>query len=388
MVDFTQALTAMDYLKDLDNRRKRELTSALQRLGLDKVGAEQQTADRVKNPRIWDWVTSMQEKERKIEALYTQVYIGLRRWTLINEMRLEPFSKANSIAMLNTLYPPSNVAPPTRQLTASILNQQRKAFFRYITAVENNGKEILKNLEHQDQREGDSNGWPVVRDIVDKYLRTANGIIEESLEIDGPQYFSPEAESARRSERRADSGVSFATGDRPSTSNSTHSGRTSGQHQHSNSKPLPVSPPSLNKSNTAPSSTTNNPPTPKKRGTTLEKIAREFRNLRNRNDVKELAHRNDIRTTNNDLDHTATTRDITKSKSLRKMKSTSSIGKDHGKPRHSRSPSDEPMPDIDMDERRRQMIAEARREKEKRALQQKDNGGIPTAAPSVGRSFG
>ncbi|MDI1485129.1 MAG: hypothetical protein OHK93_000264 [Ramalina farinacea] len=373
MVDFTQALTAMDYLKDLDNRRKRELTSALQRLGLDKVGAEQQTADRVKNPRIWDWVTSMQEKERKIEALYTQVYIGLRRWTLINEMRLEPFSKANSIAMLNTLYPPSNVVPPTRQLTASILNQQRKAFFRYITAVENNGKEILKNLEHQGQREGDSNGWPVVRDIVDKYLRTANGIIEESLEIDGPQYFSPEAESARRNERRADSG-------RPNERSTPASQQQTPPHL----------PPSLNKSNTAPSSTTNNPPTPKKRGTTLEKIAREFRNLRNRNDVKELAHRNDIRTTTNDLDHTATTRDITKSKSLRKMKSTSSIGKDHGKPRHSRSPSDEPMPDIDMDERRRQMIAEARREKEKRALQQRDNGGVSTAAaaPSVGRSFG
>ena len=80
MVDFTQALTAMDYLKDLENRRKRELSMALQRLGLEKTVVDQHTGDISRNPRISDWVKSMQDKERKVEALYTQVYIGLRRW--------------------------------------------------------------------------------------------------------------------------------------------------------------------------------------------------------------------------------------------------------------------------------------------------------------------
>lgn len=73
LVDFTQALTAMDYLKDLENRRKRELTLALQRLDYSH---EQPSKD----SRISDWVQGMREKERKVEALYTQVYIGLRRW--------------------------------------------------------------------------------------------------------------------------------------------------------------------------------------------------------------------------------------------------------------------------------------------------------------------
>lgn len=89
LVDFTQALTAMDYLKDLENRRKRELVQALQRLGLDKTMVEQTSEDVCKDSNISDWVGSMQDKERKIDALYTQVYIGLRRWV---SMRETPFS--------------------------------------------------------------------------------------------------------------------------------------------------------------------------------------------------------------------------------------------------------------------------------------------------------
>ena len=80
MVDFTQALTAMDYLKDIETRRRRELSMALQRLGLDKAVVDQHTGNISRDPRISDWVKSMQDKERKVEALYTQVYIGLRRW--------------------------------------------------------------------------------------------------------------------------------------------------------------------------------------------------------------------------------------------------------------------------------------------------------------------
>lgn len=81
LVDFTQALTALDYLKDLENRRKRELKLALHRLGVDP-GAECQISEEVmnKHPRVAEWVTSMQDKEREVEALYTQLFIGLRRW--------------------------------------------------------------------------------------------------------------------------------------------------------------------------------------------------------------------------------------------------------------------------------------------------------------------
>ena len=216
-------------------------------------------------------------------------------------MRLEPFSKANSIAMLNTLYPPSMSTAPTRQITIHILNSQRSAFFRYIQGVEKNGKAILKNLEQQGQRLNDANGWIVVRDVVDKYLRAANGVIEECLEVSGPEYFDPEIEAHRRSDRRADSGVSFAPGERPSTSSSTGSKSNFPMKD----KPLPAS---------LAHSGSPVPPTPKKRGTTLEKIAREIRNLRSRSDVKEMSS-----------NHSSEVKEP-KVRSLKKMKSTSSIG--------------------------------------------------------------
>lgn len=271
-------------------------------------------------------------------------------------MRLEPFSKANSIAMLNTLYPPSMGTAPTRQITIHILSSQRSAFFRYIQAVEKNGKGILKNLEHQGQRPGDVNGWTVVRDVVDKYLRAANGVIEECLEVSGPEYFDPGIEAHRRSDRRADSGVSFATGDRPSTSSSTGSK----SNLSSKDKPLPASP-----AQSGPQV----PSTPKKRGTTLEKIARELRSLRSRNDVREI-----------NSDHNSEVKDP-KARSLKKMKSTSSIGGVRAK--HARLGNEEAMTDFNIDDARRQrMIWEAQREKENRVPNPANTG-----VKAQGRSF-
>ena len=258
--------------------------------------------------------------------------------------------------MLNTLYPPSMSTAPTRQITIHILNSQRSAFFRYIQAVEKNGKGILKNLEHQGQRPGDVNGWTVVRDVVDKYLRAANGVIEECLEVSGPEYFDPAIEAHRRSDRRADSGVSFATGDRPSTSSSTGSK----SNASSRDKPLPASP--------APSGP-QVPPTPRKRGTTLEKIARELRNLRSRNDVKEISN-----------NYSSEVKE-SKARSLKKMKSTSSIGGARAK--HARLGSDEAMTDFNIDDAKRQrMIWEAQREKENRVPNPAGTG-----VKAQGRSF-
>ncbi|KAI4161028.1 MAG: hypothetical protein LQ342_005191 [Letrouitia transgressa] len=342
LVDFTQALTALDYLKDLDSRRKRELSLALQRLGFDGESAQGSEDELSRKPRVAEWVLAMQEKERKVEALYTQVYLGLRRWTLINEMRLEPFNKANSIAMLNTLYPPTTANPPTMQLTSSVLASQRSAFFRYIQAVEKNGKGILSNLEAQGQRPNEANGWPAVRESVDKYLRTANGVIEECLQIAGPDSLDPSSADYRRNDRRADSGVSFGIGERPSTSSSNGSRTNSIAN-----KPLPASPTAAQEG--PPSSTL--PASPKKRGTTLEKIARELRNFRSRSDPKGSTHSGNSE----------------KIRTVKKMKSSSSIGV--GRSSHTRTGSDglrDQVLDID-DAKRERLILEARRQKESRA---------------------
>jgi hypothetical protein len=79
-VDFPQALTALDYLKDLEIRRRREVVAALDRLGVDRADLGERSVLGRKYPGVLRWVIGIEEKERKVEALYTQVFLGLRRW--------------------------------------------------------------------------------------------------------------------------------------------------------------------------------------------------------------------------------------------------------------------------------------------------------------------
>ena len=80
-VDFPQALAGLDYLKDLETRRRREVATALDRLDIrrETLGTAEDDLSR-RYPGVLEWFKSVEEKERKIEALYTQLYVGLRRW--------------------------------------------------------------------------------------------------------------------------------------------------------------------------------------------------------------------------------------------------------------------------------------------------------------------
>ena len=80
LVDFPQALTALDYLKDLEVRRRREVVAALDRLGVDRNDLHEKEKLGKKYPGVLRWIVDLEEKERRVEALYTQVYLGLRRW--------------------------------------------------------------------------------------------------------------------------------------------------------------------------------------------------------------------------------------------------------------------------------------------------------------------
>lgn len=79
-VDFPQALTGLDYLKDLEVRRKKEVGAALQRLEVQADDLRENAEFRKKYPGVVAWIEGMNLKNRKMEALYTQIYIGLRRW--------------------------------------------------------------------------------------------------------------------------------------------------------------------------------------------------------------------------------------------------------------------------------------------------------------------
>lgn len=260
-------------------------------------------------------------------------------------MRLEPFNKANCVAMLNTLYPPSTPSPPTQQLTSTILASQRSAFFRYIQAVEKNGKNVLTNLENQSRRAQDENGWSVVREIVDKYLRTANGVIEECFAVT-VDIFKKEIAEVRKAERRADSGVSFGT----SRSSSDSLPKTSNK---SLNKPLPSSP----------SPAAVEPPL-KKVGSTLERITREIRKMKSRsgeskeNDTKERESKQ----------HDG--KPELGERSLKKMKSTSALRRAGSSKslsgRHSRGGSGDRAALYEIgEEQRERMIKEAKAKRER-----------------------
>jgi len=154
--------------------------------------------------------------------------------------------------------------------------------------VERNGKQVLDNLIKEGSREGDSTGWPVVRDTVDKYLRAANGIIDDCFEITGRESLENNPEEWQHRSRNIDSGVSFGVIERPSTSSSASSTKLL-------NKPLPPSPASGEPKHTSHS--------------TLEKIAKEIRKMRSRGDLRETVKETKDRV-----------------RSLKKMKSTSILG--------------------------------------------------------------
>ncbi len=81
LVDFTQALTAMDYLKNLEDRRRREMSAALRRLNVDVATLDNDRESLAREqPGVFKWVAGIVEKAIKIEDLYMAVYVGLRRW--------------------------------------------------------------------------------------------------------------------------------------------------------------------------------------------------------------------------------------------------------------------------------------------------------------------
>lgn len=80
-VDFPQALTALDYLKDLETRRRKEMQDAFKRLNIQPATMESDIERASEHyPAVAQWVRKMLEKARKVENMYSHIYVGLRRW--------------------------------------------------------------------------------------------------------------------------------------------------------------------------------------------------------------------------------------------------------------------------------------------------------------------
>ncbi|KAF2417518.1 hypothetical protein EJ08DRAFT_79769 [Tothia fuscella] len=323
LVDFPQSLTALDYLKDLESRRRKDIVYTLARLNIDKssLGALSGGDDlNVYSQVVADWLRSLESKERKVDSLYTHLYIALRRWILVNEMSLQPFSRHNCHAMLNTLYPPVMTAPPTAKLKVDTLMSQREGYFKYIQTVEKRGIACLQTLMNQGANDDEANGWPAVKRTLDQYLILSNSIIKECADINAIPYddavirphsiksHTMEASSSRNG-RKVDSGFSFGSDGKHSKTSSTSS---SNKSIYAQQPPTPTTP--IGRS-----------------GSTLERIARELKKIRpkSRVEVTEMipqrAYEQDLQKENS-ANETAAPQKSKGVSRLRKMKSLGALG--------------------------------------------------------------
>lgn len=174
-----QALTALDYLKNLEDRRKRELAKVMGEVG---VGS--------RDVRILELMARMQ----KVDTLYSRVLVGIRQWvssdslgyfrsihlqepqTMIHEFENGSFNRSNCIAMLNTLYP---VDEPdvNSTLTSDVLAANRQHLWKCLVHFANSGPTILNSLKSA------RGGYPALCDKIHAYLRLALDMINQCEEI-------------------------------------------------------------------------------------------------------------------------------------------------------------------------------------------------------------
>ncbi|KAI5289366.1 hypothetical protein KEM54_003998 [Ascosphaera aggregata] len=267
-VDFPQALTALDYVKDLESRRVNEVAAVLQKLehlnGLHHHGLESS-----KLAGVIRLKESIIDRSIDAAALYSQVYLSLRQWTMINEMMLTPFNKGNCLAMLNTLFPPKLRAPPARHVSIQRMANQRHIFLDYIKTVE---KDKCTDCLHKliaNKRYNGSTRWPDTHYYIEKYLVYSNDLITACHQL---SYYG-NLEGPRTTRRgKQDSGISISSDERPASSGTNATSSSGGTSTSKFSRPH--------------ASTVFGDGRP-----TLEKIGKELRKIKSRGNLNSAAEK-------------------------------------------------------------------------------------------------
>jgi hypothetical protein len=181
-VDFDQALTALDYLRDLEHRRNKELEKAIRARG-----------------QYDSKIVNLRNRAIKLDRTYAVALTGIRRFvsllrfhpgahcltcdyqTLVHELSMPQFNKYNAVALLNTLYPIAE-EDVNSVLTAATLSQQRQALWKYIVSVERSGPARVNSVSNQ----GD---WEKISNSVQDYCHRSLVMIQLSEELSRPASF-------------------------------------------------------------------------------------------------------------------------------------------------------------------------------------------------------
>jgi hypothetical protein len=82
--EFNQALTALDYLRDLECTRRTALRDAAVQLGITSETWKEVLSE---DKEAYSWVESVQKQELEIESHYANVFIDLRIWVCTSASR-------------------------------------------------------------------------------------------------------------------------------------------------------------------------------------------------------------------------------------------------------------------------------------------------------------
>lgn len=235
-VNFSQALTALDYLKDIEMRRQNTVQDMWQRVDIETWESIEEKVSR--DEAIIKLFNVLNRKEKYLGELYAWLYVHLRQWILVHEIKNQPFDKHNCMGMLNTLWPPIPSSIPDG-ISNDIVQSQRKDFFKTINSIPGKGMADIDRLIVEHAKEGEPNGWPCTAHMMNKYMQKADEVIELAEQIQTradldthapPRTPLPEPVSSpsldqapvRKGRKQVDSGISFGSAmtKRPSTSGS------------------------------------------------------------------------------------------------------------------------------------------------------------------------
>lgn len=76
-VDFDQALTGIDYLRDFESTRRQSLRAAAKRIGITRDNWRDALKD---HPDVEIWVEKVQDIELLMEEYSASAFVGLRIW--------------------------------------------------------------------------------------------------------------------------------------------------------------------------------------------------------------------------------------------------------------------------------------------------------------------
>ncbi|KAJ8063929.1 hypothetical protein OCU04_007778 [Sclerotinia nivalis] len=189
-VDFSQALTGIDYLQDLECRRREALREVALRLKIDKNNWRKVLSA---DPDAKKWVEDIQAQETIIEDFYATCFIDLRIWTMLHELKTLPFYKPNVIAMLNTLYPPCIRELPNNRIDREKLRKHRSKFYNLIVEVSHKGIGALDDFEMHLKNSACKHNWIDTRENLRDYIELASKMIEQSNAVHDIMFFKKSA---------------------------------------------------------------------------------------------------------------------------------------------------------------------------------------------------